>query len=183
MLNRISAIIVLILLFPIISFLSILIFLTDGRPVFYFYKRVGYNNSYFNLLKFRTMKNGTPDVATHLISNPEDHYIKFGRFLRKFSLDEIPQLINIVSGEMVFIGPRPALYNQHDLISLRTMHDIHLLVPGITGWAQINGRDELSIEEKVKADFYYKENNSMKLNFKILFLTFLSTIAQKNVNH
>ena len=183
MFNRLVAFIILVVLSPIIGIISMLILINDGLPIFYIQKRIGKNNINFDLYKFRTMKNNTPVIATHLIKNPEKYFIKFGRFLRESSLDEIPQLINIMKSEMSFIGPRPALYNQDDLVSLRTKKGIHNLMPGITGWAQINGRDELSIIDKVEFDIYYKNNKSLSLNLKIIFITIFKVLFKKGVSH
>ena len=149
MLNRIASLILLIILFPIFIIVGLLIFLQDGLPVFFKQKRVGVNYSFFYIYKFRTMKKDTPNVATHLLTNPEQYLLKIGALLRKLSLDELPNLINIIRGEMVFVGPRPALYNQDDLMALRVAAGVDKLIPGITGWAQVNGRDELSLEQKV----------------------------------
>ncbi len=181
--SRFIALCLLLVMLPFFFILSIVIFLSDGLPIFYFQKRVGYNNSYFQLIKFRTMKNGTPNVATHLVKNPEKHYIKFGKLIRKLSLDEIPQLLNIIFGDMIFVGPRPALYNQYDLIELRNKYEIHDLFPGITGWAQVNGRDELSIIKKVELDLFYKNEKSVFLDAKIIFMTIFSVLLQRGIEH
>ena len=150
MLNRLIAFIVLIILFPIFLAVALAIFLEDGSPIFFKQKRVGINYTFFNIYKFRSMKKNTPNVATHLLINPEQYLLKMGGILRKLSLDELPNLINILKGEMVFVGPRPALYNQDDLMILRVAKGVDKLKPGITGWAQINGRDDISIEKKVQ---------------------------------
>jgi O-antigen biosynthesis protein WbqP len=162
---------------------SILIIFDDGLPVFFRQKRIGINNSIFIMYKFRTMKKNTPNVATHLLENPEKYMLNIGRIFRKLSLDEIPNLINIIKGEMVFVGPRPALYNQYDLMNLRTKAGVHNLKPGLTGWAQINGRDEISIEDKVKLEIWYKNNFSTILDIKIIFRTLLNSIIGKGVTH
>ena len=143
-------------------------------------ERIGINNSEFWVYKFRTMKRDTPDIPTHLIDDNQS-YIRNGEFLRKLSIDELPQLINILKGEMAFIGPRPALYNQDDLIQLRTKVGIHELMPGITGWAQVNGRDRLTIKDKVGMDLVYLKNQSLLLDIKILFLTILKVFKSENV--
>lgn len=135
----------------------------------------------FKLYKFRTMKTDTPNVATHLLKNPEKYITSIGKFLRKSSLDELPQLINILKGDMTYVGPRPALYNQYDLIHLRTKAGVHRLLPGVTGWAQINGRDAISIKEKVKYDKYYLNNRSVKFDLKIVFLTVLRVLKADGV--
>ena len=129
------------------------------------------------------MKNNTPDIPTHLLKNSDLMYTSIGPFLRKYSIDELPQLINILKGEMVFIGPRPALYNQDDLIRLRTEAKVHTLSPGVTGWAQVNGRDELSIEKKVELDKYYKNNISILLNMKIIILTFFKVLKSDGITY
>ena len=167
---------------PVFVIVSLLIIFDDGLPVIYKQKRVGRNNIHFWIYKFRTMKKGTPDLASHLVKNSQSLYTSIGPLLRKFSLDELPQLINIIKGDMKFIGPRPSLHNQDDLNELRTEVGIHSLSPGVTGWAQINGRDELSISEKVKMDLYYKNNQSIFLNMKILSLTLLKVFKAENVS-
>ena len=154
---------------PIFFIVALIIFIDDGFPIFFLQKRVGLNGKYFKIFKFRTMKKNTPDIPTHLLKNAGDLYTRTGPFLRKFSLDEIPQLINIILGDIVFIGPRPALYNQQDLITLRKNKGLNKLKPGITGWAQVNGRDNLGIREKVDLDYYYYQNNSFTLNAKLFF--------------
>ena len=162
---------------------ALIIIIDDGRPIFYIQNRPGQNNRIFKFYKFRTMRKETPEVATHLLGNPDLYLLKFGKMIRKLSLDELPNLINVIRGEMVFIGPRPALYNQADLIKLRTAAGIHKLLPGITGWAQVNGRDELSILDKVSFEKYYLENKSMLLNLKIIVLTILKVFGMKGVSH
>jgi len=183
MINRLIAVLLLIVLSPIFIITALIIIIDDGFPTFYRQKRVGINNTYFSIIKFRTMKNNLPDIPTHLVNNLELLYTKTGPILRKLSLDELPQLLNIIKGNMVFIGPRPALYNQDDLIKLRTAAGIHRLLPGITGWAQVNGRDELSIPDKVSFEKYYLENKSMLLNLKIIILTVLKVFGMKGVSH
>lgn len=180
---RIVALLVFLLLLPFFLVLSIAIFLEDGKPIFFKQKRIGANYSYFNIYKFRSMKRNTPNVATHLLTNPEQYLLTIGKCIRKTSLDELPNLINIIKGEMVFVGPRPALYNQDDLMALRVAAGVDALKPGITGWAQINGRDEISIEEKVELEKFYLKNKSLWLDLKIIFLTFFNVILVKNVNH
>ena len=160
-----------------------MIYFTDGLPIFFKQRRIGMRNKEFLMTKFRTMKKDTPNIATHLLNEPEKYYLKGANILRKLSLDELPNLLNIMKGQMVFIGPRPALYNQYDLIKARTEKGIDNLIPGITGWAQINGRDEISIEEKVKLDEYYLINRSLSLNIQILFQTIWYAATGKNVSH
>jgi len=157
--------------------------LDDGLPIFFKQKRVGLNNAHFWIYKFRTMKKDAPDIATHLVKDGTSLYTSIGPFLRKFSFDELPQLINILKGDMIFIGPRPALYNQDDLIALRTQAGVHSLMPGVTGLAQVNGRDELSIPDKVKMDEYYLKNKSLWLNIKILFKTVIKVFKSEGVSH
>ena len=184
MFSRILAAILLIILSLIFFILIIAIIIDDGFPAIFSQKRVGANNSIFTIFKFRTMKNNTPsNKATHLLENPNTHNTFLGRYFRKYSLDELPQLFNILRGEMVFIGPRPPLQNQFDLIELRNQYELQALKPGITGWAQINGRDEISIKEKVRLEHYYHVNKSLLLNFKIIFLTFFRVIGKKGVSH
>jgi len=144
---------------------------------------VGVNYSFFNIYKFRSMKKNTPNVATHLLENPESYLLPIGGVLRKLSLDELPNLINIIKGEMVFAGPRPALYNQDDLMALRVAEGVDKLKPGITGWAQVNGRDEISIEEKVAFDREYLARKSFWFDLKIILLTVSSVLSSRGVNH
>ena len=183
LLNRFGAIIIGITLLPIIVFISLLIIYFDGFPVLFKQKRIGVNNSFFYIYKFRTMKNNLPDIPTHQVKNPESLYIKSGPMVRKLSLDELPQLLNIIKGDMVFVGPRPALYNQDDLIEFRTKVGVHELLPGVTGWAQVNGRDELSIPVKVKYDEEYLLKKSTIFDLKIIFLTLIRVLGMKGVSH
>jgi len=183
MIRKLIAMLIFIVLSPVFLVVALVIYFDDGFPIFFRQTRIGVNNSKFKIYKFRTMKNNTPDVPTHLVSDPKSFNTKNGAFLRKLSLDELPQLINIIKGDMVFVGPRPALYNQEDLISLRTTNGIHVLYPGITGWAQIKGRDDLTIEEKVQCDKYYLENKSFWLDAKIILLTFFKIVSMKSVSH
>jgi O-antigen biosynthesis protein WbqP len=183
MLNRIAALILLVTLSPIFIIVGLLIFLQDGFPVFFKQKRVGVNYSFFYIYKFRTMKKDTPNVATHLLTNPEQYLLKIGALLRKLSLDELPNLINIIKGEMVFVGPRPALYNQDDLMALRVSAGVDKLIPGITGWAQVNGRDELSLEQKVTLEKEYLVKKSLFIDFQILIKTFTNVLGSKGVTH
>ena len=173
----------LICLSPIFALVALATIMDDGFPIFFRQRRIGINNNQFWIYKFRTMKKETPDIPTHLVKEAQDYNTIIGPILRKLSIDELPQLINILKGEMVFIGPRPALYNQDDLIKLRTEKGIHKLVPGVTGWAQINGRDNLSISEKVELDEHYLKNKSFWLNIKILFMTFTKALFLKDVSH
>jgi O-antigen biosynthesis protein WbqP len=163
--------------------ISLIVKLTSKGPVFYWSDRVGINNTIFRMPKFRTMRIETPAVATHLLENPDEYLTPIGIFLRKFSLDELPQLWSVMKGYMSLVGPRPALYNQDDLIALRTEKGIHKIIPGITGWAQINGRDDLPIPIKVGYDEYYLKNGSFSFDIKILFLTLFTTAKSEGVQH
>lgn len=157
--------------------------LTSPGPVLYWSDRVGRNNAIFKMPKFRTMRTDTPAVATHLLGDPDQWLTPIGKFLRTSSLDELPQLWSILSGDMSFVGPRPALYNQDDLIGLRTERGVHTLTPGLTGWAQINGRDELPIPVKVDFDEYYLRHRSFSLDMRILLLTFCKVAKREGVTH
>ncbi len=183
MLSRLFALTLLILLSPIFLLVSLAILIEDGFPVFFTQKRVGINYSFFNIYKFRSMNKNTPNVATHLLENPDQYLLKIGKFIRKTSLDELPNLINIIKGEMVFVGPRPALYNQDDLMELRVATGVSKLKPGITGWAQINGRDEISIQEKVKLEQEYLQKKSFLFDIEILVKTFTNVLFSKGVSH
>jgi O-antigen biosynthesis protein WbqP len=160
-----------------------LVRLTSPGPALYWSDRVGQYNKIFKMPKFRSMQVGTPTVATHLLANPKAHLTPIGSFLRKSSLDELPQLWSILVGDMSFVGPRPALYNQHDLIELRIQKNVHTLVPGLTGWAQVNGRDELPIPQKVELDAEYLHNRGFWFDIKILWLTFLKVSQRDGVSH
>ena len=183
MLNRIAALCLLVILSPIFLLVGFLILIQDGLPVFFKQKRVGVNYSFFYIYKFRTMKKDTPNVATHLLANPAQYLLKIGALLRKLSLDELPNLINIIKGEMVFVGPRPALYNQDDLMNLRVAAGVDKLIPGITGWAQVNGRDELSLDKKVALEQEYLQKKSLLLDFQIVIKTFTNVLSSKGVTH
>jgi O-antigen biosynthesis protein WbqP len=182
-LNRLIALIILLILTPIYIIVSFVIYIEDGFPVFFTQKRVGINYTFFNIYKFRSMKKNTPNVATHLLENPDQYLLKIGKFIRKTSLDELPNLINILKGDLVFVGPRPALYNQDDLMQYRVATGVSKLKPGITGWAQINGRDEISIPEKVRLEQEYMSRKSILFDIEILFKTFFSVLKRKNVQH
>jgi O-antigen biosynthesis protein WbqP len=157
--------------------------LTSKGPALYWSDRVGRNNVIFKMPKFRSMLVGTPAVATHLLANPKAHLTPIGSFLRKSSLDELPQLWSILAGDMSFVGPRPALYNQQDLIALRTAQGVHTLVPGLTGWAQVNGRDELPIPDKVKLDAAYLQRQSLWFDIFIMWLTLVKVLTRDGVSH
>jgi O-antigen biosynthesis protein WbqP len=171
-----------VLLLPVLI-VSLMVRLTSRGPVLYWSDRVGRNNQLFKMPKFRSMRIGTPAVATHLLSNPDSYLTPIGSFLRKSSLDELPQLWSIMRGDMSFVGPRPALFNQHDLIELRTRHGVHTLLPGLTGWAQINGRDELPIPQKVALDIEYLHQKSLFFDMKIILLTAFKVLKRDNVAH
>jgi O-antigen biosynthesis protein WbqP len=156
---------------------------TSKGPIIYWSDRVGQGNAIFKMPKFRTMKLDTPEVATHLMANPDTFLSPIGKFLRRISLDEFPQLFSILKGDMSFVGPRPALFNQDDLITLRTEKEVDQLVPGLTGWAQVNGRDELPIPEKVALDVEYMERKSFWFDMRILCLTILKVVKRDGVSH
>jgi len=163
--------------------IALLVKLSSLGSVLYWSDRVGRNNQIFKMPKFRSMKIDTPEVATHLLANPSSVLTPIGDFLRKSSLDELPQLWSILKGDMSFIGPRPALFNQDDLIALRTESGVHTLIPGLTGWAQINGRDELTIPQKVRLDVEYLQKQSLKFDIYILWLTFVKVLRRDGVSH
>jgi O-antigen biosynthesis protein WbqP len=183
MINRLIALTLIIILFPLFLIVAFVILIEDGFPVFFTQKRVGINYSFFNIYKFRSMKKNTPNVATHLLTNPDQYLLKIGKLIRKTSLDELPNLINIIKGEMVFVGPRPALYNQDDLMTLRVATGVDKLKPGITGWAQINGRDDISIERKVQLEQEYLHTKSILLDIEIIIKTFTNVLFSKGVSH
>ncbi|NOX65191.1 MAG: sugar transferase [Chlorobi bacterium] len=183
MLIRFSALLLLILLSPLLLFISVLIILIDEPPVFFVQKRAGRNSFYFNMYKFRTMKSDAPNVATALLKDPDQYFSRTGKVLRKFGLDELPNLINILKGDMGFVGPRPVLYKEFDLIELRKKEGVDKLLPGLTGLAQINGRGDLSLEEKVKFELLYKEKKSLSFDTKILLKTFTHALFKKGVLH
>ncbi len=183
MVNRLFAFIVLLILSPIFLAVALAIFIEDGSPIFFKQKRVGINYTFFNIYKFRSMKKNTPNVATHLLVNPASYLLRIGGVLRKLSLDELPNLINIIKGEMVFVGPRPALYNQDDLMTLRVATGVDKLKPGITGWAQINGRDDITIEKKVQLEQEYLYKRSTLFDIEIIIKTFTNVLFSKGVSH
>lgn len=163
--------------------LAVAVRLTSPGPALYWSDRVGRDNRLFKMPKFRSMRVGTPAVATHLLHDPTRYLTPIGSWLRKTSLDELPQLWSVLKGDMSFVGPRPALFNQDDLIALRTQYGVHQLTPGVTGWAQINGRDELPIPEKVKLDAEYLQRRSLGFDLWILFLTLVRVIRHEGVSH
>jgi O-antigen biosynthesis protein WbqP len=166
-----------------IAVVALLVRLTSRGPVIYWSDRIGRDNAIFRMPKFRTMRVDTPAVATHLLADPARFLTPIGPFLRKSSLDELPQLWSILKGDMSFVGPRPALFNQDDLVALRTRYGIEKLTPGLTGWAQINGRDELPVPEKVRLDAEYLQNRSFGLDLKIILLTFVKVVRREGVAH
>lgn len=183
MFNRFIALILIFIYTPLFLILGIIIIFQDGFPIFFTQKRVGINYTFFNIYKFRSMKKDTPNVATHLLTNPDQYLLNIGKFIRKTSLDELPNLINIVKGDMVFVGPRPALYNQDDLMDFRVATGVSKLKPGITGWAQINGRDEISIAKKVQLEQEYMKRKSTLFDLEIIIKTFTNVLFSKGVSH
>ena len=172
-----------IILFPLIIIIFFVVKVTSDGPAFHFSKRIGLGNKTFMMPKFRTMKLNVPNVATHLLKDVDKYFTPIGRFLRKTSLDELPQIFSIIIGDMSFVGPRPALFNQYDLILLRQKLDIDTLMPGITGWAQINGRDNITIKQKVELDMEYMKNKSFYFDIYILWLTIIRVVQKENVKH
>ena len=181
--NKILGAVLLIVLSPLFLIFGLLIYIEDGSPIFFKQKRVGINYTFFNIYKFRSMNKNTPNIATHLLENPASYLLRIGGVLRKLSLDELPNLINIIKGEMVFVGPRPALYNQDDLMALRVAVGVDKLKPGITGWAQINGRDDISIEKKVQLEQEYMHKRSTLFDIEIIIKTFTNVLFSKGVSH
>ena len=179
-LDYLFSLIAIIVLLPIFILIALVVYIDDHGSIIFIQKRVGKDKKIFNLYKFRTMKMSTPhDMPTHLLNNPETYITRVGKALRKTSLDELPQLFNILFGQMSFIGPRPALWNQNDLIEERDKYGVNLLKPGLSGWAQINGRDELPIKQKVKFDAEYADNISLIFDLKCLFGTIEAIITTK----
>ena len=166
-----------------VLFVGLAVRLTSPGPVLYWSDRVGRYNKIFKMPKFRTMRLGTPAVATHLLANPDAFLTPIGSFLRKSSLDELPQLWSILVGDMSFVGPRPALFNQHDLVALRAQYGVDALMPGLTGWAQVNGRDELPIPNKVKLDVEYLQRQSLVFDLRILWMTLVKVLRRDGVSH
>jgi O-antigen biosynthesis protein WbqP len=183
MFDKFISLILIFVFLPFFLLITIAIVIDDGFPVLFTQKRVGINKSFFLIYKFRSMKKNTPNVASHLLINPNIYLLKIGKFIRKTSLDELPNLFNILKGEMVFVGPRPALFNQDDLINLRNLNGVDKLKPGITGWAQINGRDDISIEKKVQLEHEYLIKKSVLFNIQIIIKTFSNVLFSKGVSH
>lgn len=179
--DLVSSCLGILILLPILILISLIIKMTSKGPILFTQRRVGKNNREFKIYKFRTMRTDTPDVATHLLKDPEQYITGIGKLLRKTSLDELPQLFNIAKGEMSVVGPRPALYNQDDLITLRTEKGVQRLVPGLTGWAQVNGRDELPIPQKVELDEEYIKIKGFWIDLKIIFLTAYKVVKSDGI--
>ena len=181
--NMILAVFLLMLLFFPVLIISLLVYFSSGSPVLYWSDRIGKEGSIFSMPKFRTMRTNTPEIATHKLDDPDVFLTPIGRLLRKTSLDELPQIWSIIIGDMNFVGPRPALFNQNDLIDLRIKEGVDKLLPGITGWAQVNGRDELSIPDKVSLDVEYMNRKSFCFDLKIIWMTFLKVINSQGISH
>jgi O-antigen biosynthesis protein WbqP len=183
MANKFISLILILFLTPLFILIAFAIFIEDGLPIFFRQKRIGNNNRFFEIYKFRSMKKYTPNVATHLLINPDIYLLKVGKLIRKTSIDELPNLFNVLKGEMVFVGPRPALYNQDDLVILRVLNGVDKLKPGITGWAQINGRDDISIEKKVQLEQEYLLKKSFVFDAQIIIKTLTKVLFSKGVSH
>ncbi|WP_228522805.1 sugar transferase [Methylophilus sp. 14] len=186
LLDILLTLIAVLLLSPLVLMTYLLVKLTSTGPALYWSQRIGQNNQLFSMPKFRSMRVGTPQIATHLMnqqSNPNAFLTPVGSFIRKTSLDELPQLWSVLKGDMSIVGPRPALFNQDDLVSLRTEQGVHTLKPGITGWAQINGRDEIPIPQKVALDAYYLANQTVWLDLRIILLTAIKVLRRDNITH
>ena len=177
------SVLLLLLLSPLFLILALIIKMTSKGPILYWSRRVGKNNELFSMPKFRTMRIETPQVATHLLAYPAIYLTPIGGLLRRTSLDELPQLFSILAGDLSFVGPRPALFNQDDLVALRTERGVHVLVPGLTGWAQINGRDELPIPEKVQFDYEYLQRRSFKFDLYIICATIIKVVRGDGIQH
>lgn len=182
-LDVLLALVVLVVFAVPLILLALVIKLTSRGPIIYWSDRVGKDNRLFQMPKLRSLRIDTPQVATHLLASPEQWYTPIGAFLRKSSLDELPQLWSIFKGDMSFVGPRPALFNQIDLIELRTQYGVHKLLPGITGWAQINGRDQITVFEKVERDVEYLQRRSVSYDLYIIWLTILAVLHKKDIAH
>jgi len=181
--DAVFSVVLLLVLLILMVLIAVMVKATSKGDILYWSDRVGKDNVIFKMPKFRSMMVDTPAVATHLLGNPQSNLTPIGNFLRKYSLDEFPQLWSIIKGDMSFVGPRPALFNQDDLVKLRSDKGVDKVVPGLTGWAQINGRDELPIPEKVKMDTEYIERQSFMFDLKILWLTFLKVVKKDGVSH
>lgn len=179
----VAAVLALLVFSPLLLGLALAVRLNSKGPILYWSDRIGRDNRIFRMPKFRSMRVGTPAVATHLLRDPDEYLTSVGRLLRRTSLDELPQLWSILAGEMSFVGPRPALFNQDDLIALRTDAGVHRLLPGLTGWAQINGRDEIPIPEKVALDAVYLQRQSLSFDLHIIAMTFVKVLRRDGVSH
>lgn len=182
-LDILFSLLAILLLSPLLLAIALIIVMTSKGPALHWSKRVGKDNRLFLMPKFRSMRIDTPQVATHLLSDPSIHLTPVGSFLRRTSLDELPQLFSILKGDLSFVGPRPALFNQHDLVALRTERGIHVLVPGLTGWAQVNGRDELPIPVKVQFDYEYLQRRSLKFDLQIIGMTIVKVLHGEGIKH
>jgi O-antigen biosynthesis protein WbqP len=178
----VAAVLLVVLFIPML-FIGLAVKLSSRGPALFWSRRVGLDNRIFMMPKFRTMYSNTPDVATHLLEDPETYLTPIGSVLRRYSLDELPQIWSILKGDMSLVGPRPALHNQEDLVEFRTAKGIHMLTPGITGWAQVNGRDSISIPVKVRYDEYYLNHRTFLFDMKILWMTFLKVIRSEGIKH
>lgn len=185
LINKLFALLLILILSPLLLLIAIVIFIDDGFPIIYVQKNFGKNHRHFNLYKFRTMRKNTPEIPTEELNESEKYLLKSGNFLRKFSLDELPQFYNVLEGKMKFIGPRPCMIRNEDIVkNLREEFGVDKMIPGITGWAQVNGRDLNNFEQKVKLDKYYMENKNLLLDIKIIFLTFYVVLFKKdNIKH
>ncbi len=181
--DTIVAAVLLVVLFIPMLFIGLAVKLSSRGPALFWSRRVGLDNRIFMMPKFRTMYSNTPDVATHLLEDPEMYLTPIGSVLRRYSLDELPQIWSILKGDMSLVGPRPALHNQDDLVEFRTAKGIHMLTPGITGWAQVNGRDSISIPVKVQYEEYYMKHRSFLFDMKILWMTFLKVVKSEGIKH
>ncbi len=181
--DLVAGVALLLFFLPLLLLIALAVKCTSRGPVIHWSKRVGRNNRLFNMPKFRTMRIDTPQVATHLLTNSKTYLTPIGSFLRKSSMDELPQLFSVLRGDLSLVGPRPALFNQDDLIAMRTERGIHSLVPGITGWAQVNGRDEIPVSAKVRCDYEYLQRQSLAFDLKILFQTAITLTARSRVDH
>jgi len=183
MLERLIAALLFIFIFPLLILITLLIKLESKGPAIFWSRRIGINSEEFFMPKFRTMRQNTPQVATHLLQDPNKYITYMGRLLRKTSFDELPQLYSIIYGKMSFVGPRPALFNQYDLIELRKKYKLDTILPGLTGWAQVNGRDEISIDDKITLERDYLTRKSTMLDFYIIWLTFKKVFKREDVSH
>jgi O-antigen biosynthesis protein WbqP len=182
--SRIIALLLILLILPLYCLIAFIVYISDGLPIFYVQKKLGLYHKDFDLYKFRTMKKNTPEIPTEQMDDSSNYIIKFGLFLRKFSLDELPQFLNVLKGDMNFVGPRPCMSSNEEIVkNLREEKKIHKIKPGITGWAQVNGRDLNSFKNKVELDHYYLLNRSVWLNFRIILKTVFVVLVKRNIKH